>query len=92
MMENTMEMDEATYITETGKPGRGIYFYTDCCHNQMFHIGNDPMIYHGCLCPKCYNLHNKRTVLYLRGTEEANRVLHKRVENEEEVFNKYLNM
>ena len=42
----------------------------------MYSIDNNPMKYHGCLCPKCF-LDNKYVTLYLRGTPEGIRVLEK---------------
>lgn len=47
--------------------------FTDCCGNWMYSVDNNPMEYHGCLCPKCF-LDNKFVTLYLRGTPEGIRV------------------
>jgi hypothetical protein len=64
---------KATYQYLSEKNGRGTFFYTDCCHNRMYTVNNDPMFYHGKLCPKCF--HNyKLTTLYLRGTNEAKEI------------------
>jgi hypothetical protein len=68
-----LEKQEATYHAEPKKNGRGMFYFTDCCNNKMFSIFQNPLKYHGCLCPKCY-YHNKITVLYLQGTEEAGRI------------------
>ena len=61
---------KATYQYLSEKNGRGTFFYTDCCHNRMYTVNNDPMFYHGKLCPKCFHNH-KWITLYLRGTDEA---------------------
>ncbi len=42
----------------------------------MYYIDNNPMKYHGCLCPKCF-LNNKSVTLYLRGTPDGIRVFEK---------------
>ena len=68
---------EATYQCVEERHGNGMYFYTDCCNNTMYSVKNDMMAYHGALCPRCF-LNCKRTILYLRGTEEANRVTEER--------------
>ena len=65
---------EATYQYLGEAHGNGTFFYTDCCHNRMYSIKNNPMAYHGCLCPRCF-WKNKYITLYLRGTEEGIRVL-----------------
>lgn len=53
--------------------GNGMFFYTSCCGNRMYSVENNPMKYHGCLCPKCF-WHNKSVTLYLRGTPDGIRV------------------
>lgn len=58
--------DEATYQYLEEAHGNGMFFYTDCCHNRMYSPFNDPMKYHGCLCPKCF-WNDKYVTLYLRG-------------------------
>lgn len=68
-----MEREEATYQHVEEAHGDGMFFYTDCCHNRMYSIQNNPMRYHGCLCPKCFS-RGKYVVLYARGTEEGIRV------------------
>lgn len=62
-------MDIATYQITNEVHGNGNYFFTDCGH-QMYSV-RDRMAYHGCLCPGClYN--GKQTMLYIRGSKEAN--------------------
>ena len=69
-----MERKEATYQYREEKNGNGMFFYTDCCGNRMYSVDNNPMKYHGCLCPKCFWKGTSIT-LYLRGTEDGIRVL-----------------
>ena len=69
-----MERSEATYQYCEEKHGNGMFFYTDCCGNRMYSVDNNPMKYHGCLCPKCF-WEGKSITLYLRGTEDGIRVL-----------------
>ncbi len=81
---------EATYQYLPEIHGCGMFFYTDCCHNQMYSVNNDPLTYHGKLCPKCF-WENRLVTLYLRGTEEANRVFTERegqarIENGENIL------
>jgi hypothetical protein len=83
-----MESEEATYQYLEEAHGNGMFFYTSCCGNRMFSICNNPMKYHGCLCPKCL-LENKTVILYLSGTPDGIRVfemklnmLHKKAESE----------
>ena len=78
-----MENSEATYQYREEKYGRGMFFYTDCCGNRMYSVDNNPMKYHGCLCPKCF-LDNKHVTLYLRGTPEGIRVFEERIKKESE--------
>lgn len=61
-----------TYRTTPARGGKGTFFYTDC-GNVMYSTCGD-MKYHGCLCPKCF-YNGKKTILFLRGTEEANNVM-----------------
>ena len=68
-----MEKAEATYQYREEAHGRGMFFYTSCCGNRMYSVKNDPMAYHGCLCPKCFQ-NNKLVTLYLCGTPEGIRV------------------
>jgi hypothetical protein len=68
-----MERAEATYQYLEEAHGNGMFFYTDCCRNRMFSIENNPMRYHGCLCPKCLR-EGKMVTLYLRGTSDGIRV------------------
>ena len=63
------ELNIATYQTTPEKHGRGTYYFTDCGH-QMYSVRDD-MAYHGCYCPGCF-YKGKRTVLYIRGSKEAN--------------------
>lgn len=68
-----MTKEESTYQYLNEKNGQGIFFHTDCCHNWMYSVNNDPMLYHGKLCPQCF-WNNKSVTLYLRGTDEGIRV------------------
>lgn len=68
-----MEKAEATYQYCEEIHGRGMFFYTSCCGNRMYSVRNDPMTYHGCLCPKCFQ-NNKLVTLYLQGTSDGIRV------------------
>lgn len=66
-----------TYRIAPSVSGEGIFFITDC-GNQMYSAGNDHMRYHGKLCPKCF-LENKYVTLYIRGSEEANKIMDERL-------------
>lgn len=66
-------MKAETYATTPEKHGNGFYFFTDC-GNRMYSIINDPMIYHGKLCPKCF-WKGKDVTLYMRGTPEADKII-----------------
>ena len=74
-----MKTEEATYQYLEEAHGNGTFFFTDCCNNRMYSINNDPITYHGKLCPKCF-WEGKSVTLYLRGTEEAKRVMQEREE------------
>lgn len=76
-----MKNEEATYQYCPEKHGNGMYFITDCCHNMMYSIDANVMKYHGCLCPKCL-FKGKQVTLFLRGTEEANKVFKERKSKE----------
>ena len=78
--ETDMSSNEATYQCTPERHGRGTFFFTDCCNNRMYSVKNDDLAYHGCLCPKCL-WEGRYTVLYLRGTKEANRVMEERRKN-----------
>ena len=68
-----MENAEATYQYLEEAHENGMFFYTSCCGNRMYRVSNNPMFYHGKLCPKCF-LNNKSVTLYLRGTPDGIRV------------------
>ena len=68
-----MEKAEATYQYCEEIHGRGMFFYTSCCGNRMYSVRNDPMAYHGCLCPRCF-WNKKLVTLYLRDTPDGIRV------------------
>ena len=72
-----MIREEATYQYLEEANGNGMFFYTDCCHNRMYSVNNNPMMYHGKLCPKCF-MNNKLVTLYLRGTDDGIRVFNER--------------
>lgn len=63
-------MEIATYRILPEQNGKGTFFITDCGH-KMYSVKNE-MAYHGKLCPGCF-WKNKKTVLYIRGSEEANK-------------------
>jgi hypothetical protein len=69
-----MTKEEATYQYLKEAHGNGMFFFTHCCGNRMYSIDNNPMKYHGCLCPKCFWNDNKLVTLYLRGTPDGIRV------------------
>lgn len=60
----------ATYQAVPSKNGFGTFFYASCGH-QMFSVKDD-RAYQGCLCPGCSSK-GKETVLYIRGSKEANK-------------------
>ena len=62
-------MEAETYQYRPAKNDNGTFFYTDC-GNQMYVAENNPMRYHGKLCPKCLS-QGRHVTLYLRGTNEA---------------------
>ena len=68
-----MEKKEATYQYLEEAHGHGMFFYTSCCGNRMYSVSNDPMLYHGKLCPRCF-WKDKYVTLYLRGTPDGIRV------------------
>jgi hypothetical protein len=47
-------------------------YFTEC-GNLMRYWGNDPMKYHGKLCPKCMMEKDAEITLYMQGTEETKR-------------------
>ena len=64
-----------TYQVAEECHGNGTFFFTDC-GNRMYSIQNNPMLYHGKLCPKCL-MEGKSVTLYLRGTDESNKYVAK---------------
>lgn len=75
-------MNIATYQATSEKHGHGTFFFTDCGH-QMYSVINDYAAYHGCLCPGCMYKGKKETVLYMRGSKEANEYWNKKLKGEE---------
>lgn len=69
-----MKEGKATYTTREEAHGKGMFFYTRCCGNRMYSVRNDPMLYHGAYCPKCY-WEGKNIILYMTDTEEAKDIL-----------------
>jgi hypothetical protein len=69
-----MEEKEATYQYLEEAHGNGMFFYTSCCGNRMYSVENNPMKYHGKLCPRCFMYGGKNVTLYLRGTPDGIRV------------------
>lgn len=80
-----MPDEEATYQYVEEKHGKGMFFYTSCCGNRMYSVDNDPMKYHGRLCPKCF-WNGKWVTLYLRGTPDGIRVYEKEDTNEKKTI------
>lgn len=62
-----MAENAETYRYREARNNLGTFFYTDC-GNEMYSVRNQ-MAYHGYTCPKCGK------TLYIRGSEEADRVL-----------------
>ena len=58
-----MKHNIATYKTAPAKGGRGTYYYTTCGH--LLYSVKGPEAYHGCICPACWRLKNRETVLYM---------------------------
>ena len=71
-------MNYATYQTTPSKNGKGTFYFTDCGH-EMYSV-KEPEAYHGRLCPGCLYKHVV-TILYIRGSEEANAILDERIKN-----------
>lgn len=70
------KMNYATYQYVPERHGKGTFYYPDCCGHEMYSV-KGPEAYHGCLCPKCF-YKGKLTTLYMRGTDEANKVIEER--------------
>ena len=64
----TRHKNIVTYLAVPEKHGKGTFYFTDCGH-KMYSLKGE-RAYHGCLCPGC-SYHHKKTVLYIRGSEEA---------------------
>lgn len=64
---------ESTYRYIQEAHGHGIFVQTDCCNSRMYSVDNDPMRFHGRLCPRCF-MASKYITLYLRGTDDGMRV------------------
>ena len=73
---------ESTYRYLQEANGHGIFVQTDCCDSRMYCVSNDPMRYHGRLCPRCF-MKNRYVTLYMRGTEEGIRVFNANEEGSE---------
>ena len=74
---------ESTYRYIQEASGHGIFVQTDCCNGRMYSVDNDPMRFHGRLCPKCF-MKNKYVTLYLRGTDDGIRVFNANEEGSED--------
>ncbi len=72
-------MEYELYSATPEKHGHGTFFYTEC-GNVMYSV-NDDMAYHGKLCPRCF-LKGKMVTLYIRGSEEAKRVIDRRMSDD----------
>ena len=73
---------ESTYRYLQEAQGHGIFVQTDCCNSRMYSVSNDPMRYHGRLCPRCF-MNNRYVTLYLRGTDDGMRVFNANAEGSE---------
>ena len=71
-------MNYETYQTTPSKNGKGTFYFTDCGH-RMYSV-KGPEAYHGCICPGC-RCKNINTVLYIRGSEEANKIIEERLKS-----------
>ena len=66
------------YQTTPSVEGSGMFYFTEC-GNMMYHIGNDPMIYHNKICPKCmYENPYTTVILILAGTPEGKKIYKER--------------
>lgn len=74
-------MEAETYHVLEEMHDNGMFFYTDC-GNRMYSVNNDPMFYHGKLCPRCF-WEGKMVTLYIRGSDEANKIMEERRKNDE---------
>ena len=68
-------MDYATYQVTPAANDNGTYYFTDCGHRMYSVLG--PEAYHNKLCPGCMR-EGKQTVLYIRGSQEANEIMDER--------------
>lgn len=76
-------MGFATYATSSEKNGHGTFYFTDCGH-RLFDISRGPEAYHGYLCPGCL-CKGIQTTLYMRGSEEAKKILNERMSKGENI-------
>ncbi len=52
----------------------GMFYYTEC-GNRIYHTGNDPMLYHNKICPKCmYEKPDHEVVLIFAGSPYADKI------------------
>lgn len=75
-------MNYATYQTTPSTNRKGTWYFADCGHEMYSDLG--PEGYHGRLCPGCLNKGIK-TTLYIRGSEEANRIMEERIKSGEDI-------
>lgn len=75
-------MNYATYQTTPSKNGKGTFYLSDCGHTMYSVL--DPEAYHGKLCTGCLNK-GIQTTLYIRRSEEANRIIEERIKNGEDI-------
>ena len=75
-------MNYATYQTTPSKNGKGTFYLADCGHTMYSVLG--PEAYHGCICPACAYKHID-TILYIRGSQEANNIMDERIKNHEDI-------
>lgn len=72
----------ATYQTTPSKNSVGTFYFTDCGHK--FYSVKGTEAYHGKLCPRCL-YRGIQTTLYIRGSEEANKIMDERLKKGEEI-------
>lgn len=80
-------MNYATYQTTPSKNDKGTFYFSDCGH-QMYSV-KGPEAYHGCLCPGCMHKH-VYTTLYIRGSDEANKIMEDKIKNGQYISSIYV--
>lgn len=65
-------VNKTTYRVSPEVNGRGSFYFTDCGHRMYSVCG--PEAFHGKLCPGCL-YKDVVTILYIRGSKEANDIM-----------------